>query len=171
LNSEVLEDRHALRIADAPSGLTNQLLGHTGNFAVLRDWDLLERADHVIGTDDVLLDPRMIDSILLNQDPSERSKQPCVRSWFHLQMDVRHLGGFRSTWIDDDHGAIGVLGHLLERDPRARNAVGLPRILADEDTDLAVLEVRSKSARVIVPIRQPPTQNSPVFSCAKALDR
>src|SRR5207244_2126153 len=43
--------------------------------------------------------------------------------------------------IDDDDRARRVLRDVLERQPRVREAVRLPRVLADEQGDLAVLEI------------------------------
>ena len=65
-------------------------------------------------------------------------------------------------------GALGIVGDLLERGAGAREAVGLPRVLADEDRDLGVLEV---ARAAWPPSIWPLTQNSPVFSWASAFER
>ena len=60
----------------------------------------------------------------------------------HLQMEVGQRGGLRAARIDHDQRARRILGDLLEDDARAREAVRLPRVLADEHRDLGALEVR-----------------------------
>ena len=86
----------------------------------------------------------MVDQVLLNESAPEGCKQPGVGSRLHLQVDVGHRSGFGSTRIDHDHRSLGILGDLLERDARARDAVGLPGVLAYEKADLAVLEIRPR---------------------------
>ena len=64
----------------------------------------------------------------------------------------------------------GIAAISLSDDARAREAVRLPRVLADEDRDLGVLEVAVVWQRER-PNSWPSTQNSPVFSCASAFER
>ena len=56
-------------------------------------------------------------------------------------MEVRLFRGLATAWIDDDDRALRVARDLADRRAGAREAVRLPRVLADEDRDLAVLEV------------------------------
>ena len=84
------------------------------------------------------------------------------------EVEVGQLGGLGAPRVDDDQRALGIAGDLLQRRAGARDAVGLPRVLADEQRDLGVLEVaRGRWRRASWPF----TQNSPVFSWASAFER
>ena len=61
-------------------------------------------------------------------------------------MDVRKLRRLRLARIDDDEGSIGVVGDCAQRDAGTGDAVRLPWVLADEQTDFAVLEVGARDA-------------------------
>ena len=64
-----------------------------------------------------------------------------------LQVDVGELGGLGAARIDDDQRARRILGDLLERDARARDRVRVPRVLAEEERHVAVLEVGARRGR------------------------
>src|SRR4029453_8978516 len=56
-------------------------------------------------------------------------------------MDVGQLGGFGPPGVDHDQCPGWIPRDVPEGEPRVREAVRLPGILADEDRDLTVLEV------------------------------
>ena len=70
--------------------------------------------------------------------------------------------------VDHDHRAVGVVGDRLQRRAGAGDAVAHPRVLADEERDLAVLELAPHERRRT---SCPLTKISPVFSWASALER
>ena len=58
------------------------------------------------------------------------------------------FGGLGQHRIDHDHRALGVLGDLLEHHARAREALRHPRVLADEQRHLGVLELAARVGAV-----------------------
>src|SRR5207249_5148741 len=61
----------------------------------------------------------------------------------HLEMYVREVSGLAWLRVDDDQRPSRILGDLLQDDPRPREAMGLPRVLAPEHRDLRMLVVAS----------------------------
>src|ERR1041384_7393773 len=89
----------------------------------------------------MLVEPRRVDQPLLDQDRAERGEQPRIAPGSNLEMKLRELGRFRAARIDDDDRSLRVLRDVPQREPRVREAVRLPWILADEDGDFAPLEI------------------------------
>ena len=70
-----------------------------------------------------------------------RGEAPGVGAGPDLEVEVGQLGRLGAPRIDDDQRPRRVAGDLLQRRAGVGEAVGLPRVLADEDGDLGVLEV------------------------------
>ena len=81
-----------------------------------------------------------------DEHAEQRGQAERVGARAHLQVEVGELRGLRAARIDHDQRAAGILGDLLEDDARAREAVRLPRVLADEHRDLGALEVGRRVA-------------------------
>ena len=64
----------------------------------------------------------------------------------HLEVEVGELGRLGAARVDHDQRAGRVVGDRLQDGARAREAVRLPRVLADEHRDLGVLEVAGRVA-------------------------
>jgi hypothetical protein len=110
---------------------------------------------------------RVVDEVVLEEHAEDRDQQPRVGAGrtARWRSASRGLGAAR---IDHDERARRIAREVLERDPRPRDRVRVPRVLAEEQRDVAVLEV---GARAGCPSCWWLTQNSPVFSCASALER
>ena len=62
------------------------------------------------------------------------------------EVEVGQLGGLGAPRVDHDHRPVRVGGDRLQRRAGVRDAVGVPRVLADEERHLAVLEVAAHGA-------------------------
>ena len=60
---------------------------------------------------------------------------------FYLKVDIGKFGGLGAARVHHDEAAGRVFGDLFQRNPRLRDAVGHPWVLAKEKGDLAVMEV------------------------------
>src|SRR4051794_24923033 len=61
-------------------------------------------------------------------------------------MEVGELGGLGTARVDDDQRPLGIARDLLQHGAGAREAVRLPRVLADEHRDLRALVVAGRVA-------------------------
>ena len=113
-------------------------------------------------------EPVARDQVLLHEHADQRGEQQRVGAGLHLEVDVGDLGGLGAARIDHDQAARGVLRDLAQRDARARDAVREPRVLAEEERRPRSARSRRASSRRA---SSSATQNSPVFSCASALER
>ena len=173
LDAEVLEDRHARRGGDAPGGRPHERLRRRrrsrGELARRRPARTRRRQ---------LVETRRRArraSRWSTRSSSTRTASSAARHqasvpgrtwrWMSASSAVSVRRG-----IDDDQRAVRVVGDLLELGAGAREAVRLPRVLADEHRDLGVLVVAGRVARGL-PNSWPSTQNSPVFSWASAFER
>ena len=73
--------------------------------------------------------------------PSSAARHQASVPGLDRQVIVRHLGSLAPARIDDDQRALRVLLDVAEYDAGAGKAVRLPGVLADEDRDLAMLEI------------------------------
>ena len=101
-------------------------------------------------------------------DGGERGEQPGVGAGPHLQVDVGELGGLGAPRIDDDHRPGRVAGDLLQRRAGAREAVATATGSCRRTR--RPRRARSRRARWCRTCWAL-TQNSPVFSWARALER
>ena len=85
--------------------------------------------------------PRVVDEVLLDQHRAQRRQAPGVGARAHLEVEVGQVGGLGAPRVEHDHRAGRVAGDLLQRGAGAGDAVALPRVLADEERDLGLLEV------------------------------
>ena len=70
-----------------------------------------------------------------------RSEKEGIRAGAELQMQVGHLGHLRAPRVDDDHPAAGRLLDLVDGVARRLEAVRHPRIAAEHDEQIGVLDV------------------------------
>ena len=142
LHAQVLEDGHAGGPSDQAGGGPDVVLGHAGDGAVAGDVDVGQGVDDLVDAGGVLGEPargrRRPSSTRRRPAPA---MQPGVGAGPHLQVDVGQLGGLGAAGVDHDHRPGGVVGDLLQRGAGPGEAVALPRVLADEDHDLAVLDL------------------------------
>ena len=134
------------------AALAHQLVVDAAARGVLGDRQLGERGEHRLAAGRVLGEEGVVDEPLLNDDPEQRGEAPRVGARAHPEVEVGHLGRLGAHRVDHDQRALRVLGELAQRDPRARQALGLPRVLADEHRDLGVLEVAARVAAVQVAV-------------------
>jgi hypothetical protein len=92
----------------------------------------------------VTRDPRLGEAALLNEHGENCGEQPGIAAGPDLKMEVGHLRRLAPPRIDHDQASLRVPRDLPQRDARAREAMGEPGILAEEDGDLAVLEVAAR---------------------------
>ena len=102
--------------------------------------------EHVAEAVGVGGEPVARNQILLDQHRDQRGEQPRVGAGLHLEVDVRDLRGLGAARVHHDQAARGVLRDLAQRRSRARDAVREPRVLAQEQRHLAVLEVGARIA-------------------------
>ena len=89
----------------------------------------------------MLSEPSVVEQVLLHEHGSQRRHGVEVRARPHLEVEVGEVGRLGAHRVDDDHRAARVLADLLEDRAGPREAMRLVRVLADEDGDLAVLDV------------------------------
>ena len=94
----------------------------------------------------VLGEPRAVDEVLLDEHREERTEAPGVGARAHLKVEVGELGRLAAARVDDDERPIGIVRDRLQDRASAREAVGLPRVLADEHRHLGVLVVARRVA-------------------------
>ena len=61
-------------------------------------------------------------------------------------MELRKFGGLGLARIDDDYGAVRIARHLAQLQAGAREAVRLPRVLADQHQYLGMFDVAVRAA-------------------------
>ena len=84
---------------------------------------------------------RVVGQALLHHHRADGGEAPRVGAGPHGEVVVGELGGLGAARVDDDERTVGIAGDLLQRGAGVRQPVGLPRVLADEQPDLGVLEV------------------------------
>ncbi len=146
LHAEVFDHRHALRARDALGDPAQQRLVDAAAARVVGHRDRPQRRLDRIEARRVLSEPVTREKVLLHENRGERGEAPRVGAGAHREMDVRHGSGLAAARIDDDQRARRIVPDRREQRARAREAVRLPRVLADEDRDLAVLEVAVDAA-------------------------
>ena len=90
----------------------------------------------------------LVEQALLDDRARERREAAGVGPGLHAQVEVGHLGRLGADRIEHDHRPLRVLRDLAQDHAGAREALRLPRVLADEDRDLGVLEVAARVAAV-----------------------
>ena len=143
LDAEVLEDGDALRLRQPARDRAHQILFEPGAPAVLGDRHALELGEQRLAVTRMLGQELGVEQLLLDEHAQQRREAERVHAWAHLEVEVRHRRGLRAARVDHDQRAGRILGDLLEDDARAREAVRVPGVLADEHRDLGTLEVRS----------------------------
>ena len=89
-------------------------------------------------------EPVAVDESLVHEHGGHGGDEPRVSAGPHLQVEVGHRRGLGDPRVDHDHRSAGIGGDRLERGAGVRDAVGDPRVLADEERDLAMLEVTAQ---------------------------
>ena len=114
--------------------------------AVLRDRDGAERLEEPLAVARAVGHEVVVEEVFLDQDREQRTQTEGVSARTNLEMMVCELRGLGATRVDDDQGSLRVRGDLAEDRARAREAMGLPGVLADEYGDLGALEVAGRVA-------------------------
>ena len=171
LDPEVLEDRHALRGRDAPRDRADVGLGNAGDGAARRRPAIAANSSRRLVARPCASsrNARSTRSSSTSTARSAARHQASVPG-LDLEVEVGELGRLGAARIDHDNARAGIVRDLLEHDAGTREAVRLPRVLADEHRHLGVLEVAAWCG-TRAPKSWPSTQNSPVFSCASAFER
>ncbi len=146
LHAEILDHRDTLRACDALRDPTQQRLFHPADAGVLGHRDRLQHGLDVGIARGVLVEPRTRHESVLHDDRGQRRQAPGVGAGAHGEVEVRHGGGLAAPRIDDDQRAGWIVLDRLQQRPRPREAVRLPRVLADEDGHFAMLEVAVDAA-------------------------
>ncbi len=141
LHAEVLDHRDAAGTRDPFGRPTQQRLLDAAGPRKVRHGDPLQGLGDGRKSSGVLVDPLPCHQSVLNDDRRQGREAPRIGARTNGEVEVRHLGRLAAPRVDDDHGARGVVLNLAQDDPCAREAVGLPGVLADEHGHLAVLEV------------------------------
>ena len=141
LHAEVLEDGDARRAGEPPCRGADELLGDAADGTPLRDRHGGQRRGDLVEPGGPLGQPCPVGESLVEDDRCHRPDEPGVAPWAHPQVEVGELGRLRAARVDHDHRPRGVVGDGLQRRAGVRDAVAQPRVLADEQRHLAVLEV------------------------------
>ena len=141
LHPEILVGRDRRRARDPPRDLAHLRLGYARAARVVTDRDRAERLAHGLEAIGPVSKELVIDQILLHEHGEQCGEHERVTAGTHLQVMIGHRGGLGPARIDHDQRARRIRGDLLEDHARAGETVRLPRVLADEHTDLGVLEV------------------------------
>ena len=88
----------------------------------------------------------LVEQLFLDQHTQQRGQAERVHPGPDLEVEVRECRRLRAPGIDHDQGPVRVLGDLLQDNARAREAVRVPGVLADEHRHLGALEVGSRVA-------------------------
>ena len=86
-------------------------------------------------------EPVAINQSLVHEHASHGGDEPRISTGSNLEVEVGHCRGLGDPRVDHDHRPVGIGGNRFERGAGVGDAVGDPRVLADEERDLAVLEV------------------------------
>ena len=108
------------------------------------DVGLLEVGADLVEAFGVAGDELVVHELFLEQNAEHRQQQPGVGAGLHLEEDVGQVRRLGAPDVDDDEAAFRVLRELAQRDAGSGDAVRLPRVLAEEDADLAVVEVAAR---------------------------
>ncbi|MBB4661263.1 hypothetical protein BDZ31_000836 [Conexibacter arvalis] len=92
----------------------------------------------------------VVDAAVAHEQPEQRGEAPGVGARADLEVVVGQSGGLRRDRVDHDQRALRIGGDLLQDDAGARERLRLPRVLAEEERDLGMLEVAARVAAVEV---------------------
>jgi hypothetical protein len=145
---------HSVLCGDCWIPRADQILIDSAVVAVAGDVDVGERLEHRLGPADARGQELAVDEVLLHDDGDHRRQTPGVGPRPDAQVEVCKLGGVGQHRVDHDHRPRGVLGDLLEHYARTREALGHPRVLADEHGHLGVLEL-APGMRAVHPVLDP----------------
>ena len=141
LDAQILEDRDPLRRDHQAHEGANVGLVHACAGAVVGDRDVHEGRTQLVDPARVVLDEVRV-SALLEEESDHRAEQESVAPGPDLEVQVGDVRGLGAAGVDHDQRAVWVPSDLLQRHAGAREAVGLPGVLAEEDRHLGMLEVR-----------------------------
>ena len=148
LDAEVLEGRDAGRAGDAAGGVADQAGVDTGARGGGVDVDLAERLQDGVRPGRVVGQELGVVEALLDDRAEQRRQRPGVAARPHAQVEVGHRGGLGDDRVEHDDRPLGVLLHVAQDGAGAREALRLPRVLADEQRHLGVGEVAARVAAV-----------------------
>ena len=95
LNSQILEDRHAVGAGDTSDRRADQLLVDSTALRVVGHRHLPKHVADGVGTVDVVGQKLFVAEIFLHQHRGHRREAPRVRSGPYPQMEVGHFGAYR----------------------------------------------------------------------------
>ena len=167
LHAQVFDHRHALGPRDAFGHLAQQGDVDAAGLGAVGHRDALQDLGHTGVAGRVLGQPLLGDQPFLDQDRCQRGQAPRIGARAHGEVVVRHLGGLAAARVDDDHRAFGSFW-ISRRITRVRAKPCDWNGFLPRKTETSAC---SKSPCTPAPIILPCTQASPVFSCARALER
>jgi hypothetical protein len=150
LDAQVLEHGDGIGTADATRRGADQFLVDATALGVVGNRHLAKRVTDSVGAVDMVGQKLFVAKVFLHQHRGHRRETPGVRPRPHPKVNVCHLGRVREHRIDDDHRAGRIFGNLVENRSGSGEALRHPRVLADEDGDLGVLELAARVAAVQV---------------------
>ena len=154
LDAEVLERGDARRRGHPPRRPANEVLVDTGDRAVLGDVERGEAGVDLVTPVGVLGEPGVGVQALLDDDRDHRGEQPRVPPRRDTEVEVGQLGRLGDPRVDHDHRAAGVVGDRLQRRAGVGHAVALVRVLADDEGDLALVELTAHRVAEHRPVDQ-----------------
>ncbi len=141
LQPQVLEYRGARRAGDTPRRGAQQRLVDPAHLRIAGHRNRLQHGLDLGKAGAVQRQPVAPDQALLDDDGGQRRQTPGVAAGLELDVDIGERGGLALARIDHDQRARRVLVDLVQHHAGAREAMRLPRVLADEHRHFAVLEV------------------------------
>ena len=145
LDAEVLEGGHAGGAGDAAGDGPDELAVEAGDGGVVVDRDGGQLGQHRVGAAGVAGQELRVDEAFLHHHAEQRSEREGIGARPHLEVVTAgadgEVGGLGAPRVEDDEGAVRVVGDRLQDGAGPGEAVRLPRVLAEEEGDLGVLEV------------------------------
>ena len=167
LDAEILEHRDAGSAGDTPRNLAHQSLGQSGARAVISDRNLAQSIEEVGAAGRMFAQKIMRDEIFLHHHRKQRAQAKRIGAGPQLADDNRPARQSRSG-ADRSRSARDL--------DRRKFCAASGRALWKPCDCHGFLPTKtatsacSKSGEGRPPVRRPSTQNSPVFSCASALE-
>ena len=118
----------------------------SGEFGIGFDVCFFQLVKNALVTGGMGVNPIEISQVVLDHIAKDSHDAPDVGTGFDRQVNIRELGGFAESWVEDDECSIRCFGDIAHHDACALHAVGLPRIFSNDHSDIAMLEVPMPTA-------------------------